>query len=83
MLLPLDALFYFMPVRTRFIEDTFLNENFIEVTSCEHDKLVTIWLHKNEDDYLECHLTFYNAEALIKEIQNKINEAKSGGRNER
>lgn len=71
-----------MPVQLRFVNDTDLNSNFIEVVGCQDEETVTIYL-QHEDVALSCEMYFDTAEALIKELQNQLNEAKSGGRNER
>lgn len=81
MLLPLNALFYFMPIQLRFVNDTDHNSNFIEVIGCSLEETVTIYI-ESEDVSLSCEMFYGTAEALIKELQKQLNEAKSGGRNE-
>lgn len=79
---PLSALFYFMAVQLRFLNDTDLNSNYIEVVGCQDEQTVTIYI-QHEDVCLSCEMYFDTTEALIKELQTQLNEAKSGGRNER
>lgn len=82
MLLPLNALFYFMPVQLRFVNDTDHNSNFIEVIGCSLEETVTIYI-ESEDVALSCELCPKATQALINEIQKQLNEAKSGGPNEK